>query len=101
MPSNTTTITDQTVFAQDEKPTLRQEAVIWIDTTDPRRTTYVYSTETQKFEPVSKNLNFPFTLSSGGSFTIPTGESIGVLGSATIDGTMTIKDNAEMAVKAQ
>jgi hypothetical protein len=53
MPSNTTTITDQTIFAQDTQPAEKSESVIWIDTSDDPNNPRVYDKNTGAWLPVN------------------------------------------------
>ncbi len=41
------------VYAQDTEPVTQSDGILWVDTSDPARPTYVYSADSGQFEPVS------------------------------------------------
>lgn len=46
-------LADTRVYAQDTEPTDNRDGVMWVDTSGSDRPTYVYSTDTEAWEPVA------------------------------------------------
>lgn len=58
------------VYAQDTQPDVKRDGVMWVDTSEPSRPVYVYSSDTAAWEPTAPG---NVTVSD----TAPTGESEG------------------------
>jgi len=84
------------VYAQAEPPKDERDGVLWVDTGTSRRETRVYSGSTGQWEPVGQTSNFPFTVGTGSSLTIPEPESVRVLASITVDGTLDVDGRIEV-----
>lgn len=45
-------ISERVLFAQDSEPTTERDGLVWVDTSDPERPVFVYSGDSQQWEPV-------------------------------------------------